>query len=142
MKTEPFTGPLLIDVSVEINPSESEAKVSYSVAKLVSPLETSIEGNRVRMLKGKSNDAMSLLPIYEGIRRRLSLGVARRLLTRNRVGDSTSLQFNKQAAYMGIVAICKIENESPLGPVTVKFTSPTLDSFIDWLAPEIQKSSA
>ncbi|MBI4257649.1 MAG: hypothetical protein HY619_01715 [Thaumarchaeota archaeon] len=141
LKAEFFTHSLLIEVSVETNPSESEAKVRASVEVLVNPLDIGAEGINAGMLEGKSTNAQSLVPIYDGIRRRLSLGVARRLLLKNRVGHSTWLQFNKQAAYVGIVAICENADESPLGPIVVKFTSPELDSFIDWFAPEIESSS-
>lgn len=137
MKAEQFIHPLIIEVSTEIHPSESESKIHVAIDNLVCPLEAAVEDGKPTTFHGCSADSKSLLPIYEGIRKRQILGVVRRLLIQNRSEDSTWLHFNKQAAYIDVIAVCDDAEESALGPILVRFNCRNLDAFIDWLAPKI-----
>jgi predicted RNA binding protein with dsRBD fold (UPF0201 family) len=63
------------------------------------------------------------------------MGVLRRMLTYNRITNTTWFFLNKQAAAAGIVVIIEDESESPLGPIRITMVCDELDVLIDWLAP-------
>ena len=63
------------------------------------------------------------------------MGVLRRMLTDNRISNTTRFLLNKQAAVAGIVVVIEDESESPLGPIRVTIVCDELDNLIDWLAP-------
>jgi uncharacterized protein len=125
-----------IDLKVEavVNPSEDTQKVIDAIANLFtrcSP-EVSFRGRVV----GRAVGSDSLAILYEQVRSRSAMGVLRRMLLDNRVGDSTSFLLNKQAATSGIAALIEEEQESPLGPIRVTISCEELDALIDWLVPE------
>ncbi|MDQ3807247.1 MAG: hypothetical protein M3298_03665 [Thermoproteota archaeon] len=85
---------------------------------------------------GRAVGSDSLAILYEQVRSRSAMGVLRRMLLDNRVGDSTWFLLNKQAATAGIAAVIEDQQESPLGPIRVTISCQELDALIDWLAPE------
>ncbi|MFL6390467.1 MAG: hypothetical protein ACJ71E_00245, partial [Nitrososphaeraceae archaeon] len=76
-----------------------------------------------------------LTTIYDQSRARAAMGVLRRMLTDNRISNTTRFLLNKQAAVAGIVVVIEDESESPLGPIRVTIVCDELDNLIDWLAP-------
>ncbi|MCL5317913.1 MAG: hypothetical protein M1503_06610 [Thaumarchaeota archaeon] len=136
MKFEPPTAPIKITIETPLNPSEDPEKVSKAIRNLTEGAATDLtitkEKNR---LIAETEDPTALSNIYQKIRARLSLGVARKHLRRNASKKSTSLCFNKQAAYVKTLNICE-ESESPLGALKVTIRSRDLDKIIDWLAPQ------
>ncbi len=48
-------------------------------------------------------------------------------------GLQTVLLFNKQAATVGIAALCDDSSESPLGPIVLTIRSQRVEEVIDWL---------
>lgn len=133
LKAKPFNMPLKITVEAQVNPSEDANKVKIAVQNIIKFIEPDLSQNKII---ASTNDEKSLYLIYEQIRDKQILAVARRLLLKNMVHDSTYLLLNKQAAFMGILNICEDENESPLGPIKIIVQSPYINEFIDWLAPE------
>ncbi len=133
LKAKPFNMPLKITVEAPVNPSEDANKVKIAVQNIVKFIEPDFSQNKII---ASTNDEKSLYLIYEQIRDKQILAVARRLLLKNMVYDSTYLLLNKQAAFVGILNICEDENESPLGPIKIIIQSPYINEFIDWLAPE------
>lgn len=133
MKIKPFNLPLEITVEAQVNPSEDAEKVKDAIQKIIKFIEPDISQNRII---SSTNNEKSLYLIYEQIRDKQILAVARRLLLRNMAKDSTYILLNKQAAYMGRLNICEDENESPLGPIKLIVQTPYINEFIDWLAPE------
>jgi len=133
LKIKPFNLPLKITVEAQVNPSEDNNKVKMAIQNLIKLVEP------ILLQKGKiivsTSDEKSLYLIYEQIRAKQILGVARRLLLANMAQDSTYLALNKQAAFMGGLNICEEESESPLGPIRLVIQSPYINEFIDWLAP-------
>jgi uncharacterized protein len=125
-----------IDLKVEavVNPSEDTQKVIDAIANLFTRCssEVSFRGRVV----GRAVGSDSLAILYEQVRSRSAMGVLRRMLLDNRVGDSTSFLLNKQAATSGIAALIEEEQESPLGPIRVTISCEELDALIDWLVPE------
>ena len=126
-----------IDLKVEaiVNPSEDTQKVIDAIANLFTRCSPEVSF-RSRVVGGAvGSDSLAIL--YEQVRSRSAMGVLRRMLLDNRVGDSTSFLLNKQAATSGIAAVIEEEQESPLGPIRVTISCEELDALVDWLVPEL-----
>ena len=126
-----------IDLKVEaiVNPSEDTQKVIDAIANLFTRCSPEVSF-RSRVV-GRAVGSDSLAILYEQVRSRSAMGVLRRMLLDNRVGDSTSFLLNKQAATSGIAAVREEEQESPLGPIRVTISCEELDALVDWLVPEL-----
>jgi uncharacterized protein len=126
-----------IDLKVEaiVNPSEDTQKVIDAIANLFAGCSPEVSF-RSRVV-GRAVGSDSLAILYEQVRSRSAMGVLRRMLLDNRVGDSTSFLLNKQAATSGIAAVIEEEQESPLGPIRVTISCEELDALVDWLVPEL-----
>lgn len=126
-----------IDLKVEaiVNPSEDTQKVIDAIANLFTRCSPEVSF-RSRVV-GRAVGSDSLAMLYEQVRSRSAMGVLRRMLLDNRVGDSTSFLLNKQAATSGIAAVIEEEQESPLGPIRVTISCEELDALVDWLVPEL-----
>lgn len=126
-----------IDLKIEaiVNPSEDTQKVIDAIANLFTRCSPEVSF-RSRVV-GRAVGSDSLAILYEQVRSRSAMGVLRRMLLDNRVGDSTSFLLNKQAATSGIAAVIEEEQESPLGPIRVTISCEELDALVDWLVPEL-----
>ena len=80
-----------------------------------------------------TDDPRALAHVRDQLRDRHVRAAARRQLLLNMVDDSTSVMLNRQAAAVGVVAICGTPDESPLGPIYLKIESVTLVDVVDWL---------
>ncbi len=129
-------GPFDLEITVEAQVKKSEAK--EKVASAVSTLfkeagELRVEENRVQFV---SENVQSLQFIKDQFRDRRVRSAARRLLLSNQ-GSSNSNQtyllLNKQAAIVGIAAICDDPRESPLGPLVLRIRSSNMPKVVDWL---------
>jgi predicted RNA binding protein with dsRBD fold (UPF0201 family) len=125
-----------IDLKVEaiVNPSEDTQKVIDAIGNLFTKCSPEVSFRSRVVGRAVGSDSLALL--YELVRSRSAMGVLRRMLLDNRVGDSTSFLLNKQAATSGIAAVIEEEQESPLGPIRVTISCEELDALIDWLVPE------
>jgi len=126
-----------IDLKVEaiVNPSEDTQKVIDAIANLFTRCSPEVSFRSRVMGRAVGSDSLAIL--YEQVRSRSAMGVLRRMLLDNRVGDSTSFLLNKQAATSGIAAVIEEEQESPLGPIRVTISCEELDALVDWLVPEL-----
>lgn len=115
-----------------VKPSESSEKVTLAIANMI---DCSPEFRYGSMVVGKSYDTESLRTIYEQVRSRSAMGVLRRVLNYNRLGNTTHFLLNKQAAYAGTVVVIDDEQESPLGPIRVTLDCLEMDRIIEWLVP-------
>lgn len=98
------------------------------------PENTALADQSSRMIKMVSEEASSLNVMREQLRDRHIRSAARRLLLSALKGDSTSLMLNRQAATVGVVALCSSADQSPLGPIYVTIRSKQIEALIDWLA--------
>lgn len=115
-----------------VKPSESSEKVTIAIANMI---DCSPEFRYGSMVVGKSYNTESLRTIYEQVRSRSAMGVLRRVLNYNRLGNTTHFLLNKQAAYAGTVVVIDDEQESPLGPIRVTLNCLEMDCIIEWLVP-------
>jgi hypothetical protein len=113
-----------------VRPSEDPSKVVRAVKNVISNCSPEPLDARIQV---SSKNLAFLDIIYEQIRSRRVLGVFRKVLLNNMIGNSTWFYLNKQAAFVGIVSICEEESESPLGPIKVTLRSSDLESVINWL---------
>jgi uncharacterized protein len=116
-----------------VNPSESPEKVIFAISNIFG--DCSAEFKYGSLIVASCFALRCLNIIYDQIRSRAAMGVLRRMLTDNRISNTTWFLLNKQAAAAGIVVVIEEEGESPLGPIRVKLVSDELDKVIEWLAP-------
>lgn len=82
-------------------------------------------------LVSEEADALDLL--RNQLRDRHVRGAARRLLLSELKGNVTSLMLNRQAAAVGVVALCNSADQSPLGPIYARLESEKMEAVIEWL---------
>ncbi|MBV9177183.1 MAG: hypothetical protein JO297_09100 [Nitrososphaeraceae archaeon] len=133
MRKFPVISKIELKIETLVNPSESRDKVITAITNVIDKCSPEISYNS--RVVARSNRADSLNIIYQQIRSRSAAGVLRRMLTYNRITNTTWFLLNKQAAAVGIVAVIEEENESPLGPLRITIVCDELDLLIDWLAP-------
>jgi predicted RNA binding protein with dsRBD fold (UPF0201 family) len=123
---------VLVRLVATISPSESPEKVLIAAKNVVGECAYEIDesAGEVRLV---SNDVRSLRLIHDQLRDRRIRDAARRFLLKTKEGNSLLLMLNRQAAYVGTVAICSSPEESPLGPILLRITSPEADAVIEWL---------
>jgi predicted RNA binding protein with dsRBD fold (UPF0201 family) len=126
--------PLDLKVEAAVNPSEDQNKVIDAIGNVIQYFFP--EASYKSRIVGKATGSESLATIFEQVRSRAAMGVLRRILLDNRVGETTWFLLNKQAASAGIAVFIEDDQESPLGPIRVTIRCGELDSLIDWLVPK------
>jgi len=122
-----------IEIFASINPSEDPRKVESAILNIFPNCEIKSEKFSI---KGISNDLHLLEKINDTIHSMQSQRSYSRAMKKNLDSNSTWFYLNKQAAFVGKIALCEESAESPLGPIKVVVTSPTIDRVIDWLILE------
>ncbi len=132
---------LEVVVEAQVKKTESNSKVADAIRKLFRAAgELRVEPDRIMFV---STDLESLRYLKDQFRDRRVRSSARRLLLSNREEGSmqTILLLNKQAATVGIGALCDDPRESALGPIVLRLRSSDLDWVIDWLTAGYERSS-
>ena len=119
-----------IDMFSSINLSEEPNKIKTALTNI---FPNSIVKTENFSVHATSDDLNSLEKIHEIIHSKHSQKTYRRNLEKNLENDSTWFYLNKQAAFVGKIAICEEAEESPLGPIKVVLSSPNIDKLIDWM---------
>lgn len=119
-----------IEIFSLINPSEDPKKVETAILNLFP--NAKIKNNDFS-ITSNSKDLYLLEKIYDAIHSNHSQKIYQRQLEKNLEKDSTWFYLNKQAAFIGTIALCEEADESPLGPIKVIMTSSNIDKIIDWL---------
>jgi hypothetical protein len=124
-----------VEVTLEatVAPSEDPKKVLGAMKNILVENFVLEEGSG-RTIKLVSEEASSLNVLRDQLRDRHVRGAARKLLLSEMKGDSTSLMLNRQAATVGVVALCSSADQSPLGPIYLTIRSKQIATAIDWLA--------
>ena len=120
-----------VEIICPVNLSEDLDKIKQAISNI---FPDSTIKNEIFSIKAQSNELKSLEKISETISSSQSQKIYTRNLENNLDGDSTWFFLNKQAAFVGIVAICDEAEESPLGPIKVTLTSSNIDAVIDWIS--------
>ncbi|MGA2875677.1 MAG: RNA-binding domain-containing protein [Nitrososphaerales archaeon] len=124
-----------IDIIAEsqVEHTESREKVAAALLNLFGKSgELRLEDDRVVFL---SSERASLQLLKDQFRDRRVRAAARRLLlsTVEDQGIQAVLLLNKQAATVGIAALCDDPRESPLGPIVLRIRYQNILELIDWL---------
>ena len=119
-------------------PSEDPGKVVAAMENVVGDCAHALDERRwsVRIV---TEDARSLVKVHDQLRDRRVRAAARRLLAAGKQGRKTTVMLNRQAAAVGIIALCSSEDESPLGPIYLTIESRALDEVISWLTAYEEK---
>lgn len=124
------SAPCRIEAWVSVQPSEDPQKVLRALLNMLPECEVTGGG---MFVKATSTDTASLDALRDAvISRQLQAGLRRNLL-RNLDGEATWFYLNKQAAFVGAVAVCDDPEESPLGPLKITITSRRIQDIIEWL---------
>jgi len=121
-----------IEISSLINSSEDPKKIETAILNMFPNAKIKTDEF---FISTTSKDLHLLEKIYDSIHSNQSQKIYRRQLEKNLENDSTWFYLNKQAAFIGTIALCE-EEESPLGPIKVALTSSNIDEVIDWLILE------
>ncbi len=122
-----------IIAEAQVKKTESKNKVAEAVSNMFhGPGELRVEENRVQFV---SEDIESLRFLRDQFRDRQVRAAARRLLLSAAKDEAkqTFLLLNKQAATVGIAAICDDPRESQLGPIVLRIRSERLEEAIEWI---------
>jgi len=119
-----------IEIFSSINLSEDPKKIETSILNIFP--NAKIKTDNFSIISN-SKDLHLLEKIYDNIHSNQSQKIYQRQLEKNLENDSTWFYLNKQAAFVGSVALCEEAEESPLGPIKVILTSSNIDGIIDWL---------
>ena len=115
-----------------VSPSEDPAKVLQAMRNVVGEAQCDIDEDS-RPARLVSEDPKALVHIREQLRDRHVRSAARKQMLLRSTGRSTSLMLNRQAAAVGVVALCGSPDESPLGPIYLNLESEKIDALIEWL---------
>ncbi|MFB5628481.1 MAG: RNA-binding domain-containing protein [Nitrosarchaeum sp.] len=119
-----------IEIHSSINSSEDPKKIESSILNIFPNAKLKIDDFSI---VSNSKDLQLLEKIYDVIHSNKSQKIYQRQLEKNLENDSTWFYLNKQAAFVGTVALCEETEESPLGPIKIILTSSNIDKIIDWL---------
>jgi predicted RNA binding protein with dsRBD fold (UPF0201 family) len=114
-----------------ISPTEDRAKVLTASRNIIGDCTCSLE-EEDGGLTLYSEDAGCLQRVHDQLRDRHVRDAARRLILRQRVGDTVKMLFNRQAAFAGVISLCTSYMESPLGPIAMEIECDRPDDLIDW----------
>lgn len=118
-----------VDASCAINPSEDPGRVAAAVSNVVgAPAQA-----RRFSAAARTDGLASLVAVRDAAHSRRQQAAYRRSLEGNRDGGATGFYLNKQAAFAGVIALCREADESPLGPITVRLESTDIGAVISWL---------
>jgi len=115
-----------------VSPSEDPHLVAMAVARLLGCPEDEVQIEPTEVIF-KSGGTSSLARIKDQLRDRRVRGAARKLLLSSMEKGKSFLMLNRQAATVGIAAICSSPDESPLGPIYLTLKSDDVKKVIEWL---------
>ena len=125
-----------VQIEVEVNPTEDEAKVKRAVENVFSSLQFELKSlRRGSLLTAKTRGTDGLTKLYNLLRRDRIRDAARSVMYKGMSGRSVVFYLNKQVAYAGHVSFSQPSGESPLGPIRVEIRCDDPRQIIDWLAP-------
>ncbi len=119
-----------IEILSSINSSEDPKKIETAILNIFP--NAKIKTDNFSIISN-SKDLHLLEKIYDVIHSNQSQKIYQRQLEKNLENDSTWFYLNKQAAFVGTIALCEEAAESPLGPIKVILISSNIDRIIDWL---------
>lgn len=132
---------IVVDLEVEVNPTEDSAKVKSAIGNLFLPSSTEfLSYHTSNLFKIKIVGKEGLMRFYTLLRQEQILSTTRTVLTKGILNETVIFFLNKQAAYMKRISFCDSISKSPLGAIRVAIKSNDLQALIDWLAPRTRSN--
>ncbi|MFQ6124160.1 MAG: RNA-binding domain-containing protein [Candidatus Heimdallarchaeota archaeon] len=125
-----------IEIFCPLFETEDRIKVEQALRNLIPLPKYSIKEIAGQShLYGKTSGINALKLLYKKLREQRILDASRKVMKQRDLGNLVSFCVHKQTAVVGKISFCQPEGESPLGAITIKITSPQLESVVNWLAP-------
>lgn len=126
------SGSVIIRLFASVSPSEDPSKVLSAAEEILGECAFQVEEEKDGFVL-RSREMGCLQRIHDQFRDRHVRAAANRLLLKMRDGSTLRIFLNRQAATVGIAALCASANESPLGPLILEIESERPEALIDWL---------
>lgn len=118
-----------------IRPSEDPQRVLKAILNIMPDGEAEILG---QVAQARASGVAALDAIRESLASRQTLGGLRRNMVGNIYDNTTTFMLNRQAAYMGVAAVCDTAEESPLGPIEVEVESRRIEDIIQYMVKMLE----
>jgi uncharacterized protein len=127
-------GSLSIVLRAGVSPSEDREKVLTAVRNVLGDCSYQVEERDDAVIL-RSSEPACLLKVHDQLRDRHVRNAARRLLLKSIDGNRMRILFNRQAAFVGVIAAVSTGEESPVGPLTLELECEKPEELMDWLTP-------
>jgi predicted RNA binding protein with dsRBD fold (UPF0201 family) len=121
-----------IELRATVAPSEDPQKVLAAMRQALGECEYEVD-EAPTSIRIRSTSARCLQKLHDQLRDRHVRDAARRLMLASLEGNVLPLKLNRQAAVVGVLALCSNAVESPLGPLNLLLESDEPAKLIDWL---------
>ncbi len=121
-----------ITLRASISPSEDQAKVLLAARNVLGECAYQVE-KAEKSITIRSSEKGCLQRLHDQLRDRHVRTAANRLLLRMSDDRSVTILLNRQAAAVGIAALCTSDEESPLGPLVLEILCDRPEDLIDWM---------
>ncbi len=129
-----------IHVEAEINPTESEEKVTTAVTNILGNASTTVKTDgKLSILSAEAKGQESLIKLRNIMRSDRVRDASRKALFRSIRGNTIRFCLNKQVAFEGHISFCQENSESPLGPLKVTIETDNPEQLIEWLAEKTER---
>jgi predicted RNA binding protein with dsRBD fold (UPF0201 family) len=131
---------IVLTAQTEIFPSESPDKIKAAlthIADFTEFTESPPDADQVRLLTARATGVHSLQKLFKQVRKQRTVQATRNFVM-NLVGNhakSVRFMIHKQFLTMGRIAVCGLEEESPLGPVMLTIQADNLPRVLEYLFP-------
>jgi len=127
---------ILVNVEVQVNPTEDLEKVKHAVENIFGSVTFNIKPKTWgHLLIVKTSGTEALTKLSDLLSREQILAASRKVLRRGMDDNSLTFYLNKQVAYAEHISFSQQTAESPLGPIKVQIRCDNPRKLIDWLAP-------
>lgn len=123
---------LRIVLRAELSPSEDGAKVLQAMRNVFGDCSYQVE-EREGVVVLRSSGLGCLQRMRDQFRDRHVRDAARRLLLKSIDGNRMRVLFNRQAAFVGVIAVVSAAEESPIGPLVLEVDCERPEELLDWL---------
>ncbi len=129
-----------IHVEAEINPTETEEKVTAAVTNILGNASITVKADgKLSILTAEAKGQESLIKLRNIMRSDRVRDASRKALFRSIRGSTIRFCLNKQVAFAGHISFCEENSESPLGPLKVIIETDNPQQLIEWLAEKTDK---
>jgi len=121
-----------VELRATVSASEDPHKVLAAMRQVLGECDYSVEEGTTS-IRIRSTSSRCLQKLHDQLRDRHVRDAARRLMLASLEGNVLPLKLNRQAAAVGVLALCSNAVESPLGPLNLEVETEAPEKLIDWL---------